>query len=46
MLFGGAIIAVYYDNCTQHINVQYGQNAEFVNVKADGIYSNHCALEC
>jgi hypothetical protein len=37
------IIAVYSENHTKH-GIHYGQNAEFINVKADGAYSNHCAL--
>jgi hypothetical protein len=29
---------------TEHINILYGQNVEFVNVKPGGTYSDHCAL--
>jgi hypothetical protein len=35
MLFG-EIIAVYCENRTEHTNTLCGQNAEFLNVKADG----------
>jgi hypothetical protein len=38
MLFG-EIIAVYWDNHTEHINTLRGQNAAIVNVKADGTHS-------
>ena len=39
------IIAVCYQIHTKHTNTLYGQNVEFVNVKAGGIYSNHCAVK-
>jgi hypothetical protein len=35
------IIAVCSEIHTKHINTLCGQNAEFVNVKPDGKYSNH-----
>jgi hypothetical protein len=38
------IIAVYYENHTEHINTFCGQNAEFRHVKLYGTYSNHWAL--
>jgi hypothetical protein len=38
------IIGVYCENHTEHINTLRGQNAEFFNVKAGGIHSNHCSL--
>jgi hypothetical protein len=28
-----------------HTNTLCGQNAEFLNVKHDGVFSNHCALK-
>jgi hypothetical protein len=34
------IIAVYYENHTEHINTLCGQNVDFLNLKARGIYSN------
>jgi hypothetical protein len=36
---------VYCENRTEHINTLRGQNAEFLCVKAGGIYSNHSALK-
>jgi hypothetical protein len=39
------IIAVCSEIHTKHINTLCGQNAEFVNVKPGGIYSNHWALK-
>ena len=39
------IIDVRSEIHTKHKNTLCGQNVEFVNVKPDGIYSNHCALE-
>jgi hypothetical protein len=39
------IIAVCSEIHTKHINTLCGQNAEFVNVKPGGTYSNHWALE-
>jgi hypothetical protein len=38
------IIAVCSEILTKHTNTLCGQNVEFVNVKPDGIYSNHWAL--
>jgi hypothetical protein len=32
------IIAVDARNLTKHINIFYGQNAEFVNVRVGGMY--------
>jgi len=37
------IIAVGSQIHTKHINTLRGQNAEFVNVKPDGTYSDHWA---
>jgi hypothetical protein len=34
------IIAVYYENHTEHINTLCGQNAKFWYVKSCGTYSN------
>jgi hypothetical protein len=31
-------IAIYCDNHTKHTNTFYGQNAEFLDVKAGGAY--------
>jgi hypothetical protein len=39
------IIAVYCENRTKHINRVCGQNVEFFNIKASGIYSYHCSLK-
>jgi hypothetical protein len=39
------IIAVYYVNHTKHVNTLSGQNVDLQNIKVDGIYSYHCALE-
>ena len=39
------IIDVCSEIHTKHINTLCGQNAEFVNVKRGGTYSNHWALE-
>ena len=39
------IIAVCSQIHTKHINTLCGQNAEFLNVTAGGIYSDHWALE-
>jgi hypothetical protein len=39
------IIAVCSQIHTKHINALYGQNVEFLNVTADGTYSDHWALE-
>jgi len=38
------IIAVCSEAQTKHINTLCGHNAEFVNVKPGGTYSNHLAL--
>ena len=43
MLYRG-IIAVCSEIHTQHINTQCGQNAEFLNVKPGGTYSDHWAV--
>jgi hypothetical protein len=40
----GEIVAFYSANIL-NINRVGGQNAEICNVKADGTYSNHCALK-
>ena len=39
------IIAVCVQIHTKHINTLCGQNVEFVNIKPDGTYSDHWALE-
>jgi hypothetical protein len=39
------IIAVCSEIHTKHINTLRGQNAEFVNVKPGGTYSNRWALK-
>jgi hypothetical protein len=39
------VIAVCSEIHTKHINTLCGQNIELLNVKHDGTYSNHCALE-
>jgi len=39
------IIAVCSQTDTKHINTLCGQNAEFVNVKSGGTYSDHRALK-
>ena len=39
------IIAVCSQIHTKHINALCGQNVEFLNVTAGGIYSDHLALE-
>jgi hypothetical protein len=44
MLFGETV-AVYCENGTEHTDALCGQNAEFFNDKASGMYSNHCALK-
>ena len=38
------IIVVCYEIHTKHINSLCGQNAELVNIKSGGTYSNHQAL--
>jgi hypothetical protein len=40
MLFGETL-AVYCENHTEHINTLCGQNAEFLDIKAGGIYIYH-----
>jgi hypothetical protein len=37
------IIAVCSENHRKHINTLCGQNAEFVDIKPGGAYSNHWA---
>jgi len=37
-------IAVISQILTKHINTLRGQNVEFVNVKREGTYSDHCAV--
>jgi hypothetical protein len=44
MLFGETV-AVYCENHTEHINTLWGQNAEFWDVKADGMQSYHWAMK-
>jgi hypothetical protein len=39
------IITVCSEIHTEHINTVCGQNVEFSNVKAGGVYSNHWALQ-
>jgi hypothetical protein len=39
------IIAVYSQIHTKHINTLCGQNVEFLNVTADGTYSDHWVLK-
>jgi hypothetical protein len=36
-------VAVYCENHTEYTNTLWGQNAEFLYVKAGGTYSNHWA---
>jgi hypothetical protein len=36
---------VYCENRAEHTNTLRGQKAEFLYVKAGGIYSNHSALK-
>ena len=43
MLYSG-IIAVCSEIHTKRIITLCEQNVEFVNVKTDGAYSDHCAL--
>ena len=38
------IIAVYSEIHTKHINTLCGENVELLNVKLDGTYSDHWAL--
>jgi hypothetical protein len=44
MLFG-EIIAIYSEYHTKPTNTLCGQNAELLNIKADGTYSYNCALK-
>ena len=44
LTLSGEIISVYSENPTEHINIFRGQIADNSNVRADGIYSYHCAL--
>jgi hypothetical protein len=37
-------ITVYSENHMKHINIPCGQNAQFSNAKAGGIFSYHCAF--
>jgi hypothetical protein len=39
------IIVVYTENRTKHINTLCGQNAELLNIIADGTYIYHCDLK-
>ena len=39
------LIAVCSEIHIKHINTVWGQNAEFLNVKPGGTYSNHWALK-
>ena len=39
------IIAVCSEIPVKHINILWGQNVEFVDVKPDGTYSNHWAFK-
>jgi len=39
------IMAVCSEMHTKHINTLWGQNVELLNVKPDGAYSNHLALQ-
>jgi hypothetical protein len=38
-------ITVSYENRMEHIPPLCKKNARILNVKGDGTYSNHCALE-
>jgi hypothetical protein len=38
-------IAAYCKNHTERMNILRGKNAELVEVKAGGKYSNHCVSE-
>jgi hypothetical protein len=38
-------VAVYCDSNVKHVNTLCGQNAEFLNVKTGGTYSNHAVLK-
>jgi hypothetical protein len=38
------IITDYFENDMKHMNTLCEQNAERFSVKADGTYSNRCAL--
>ena len=39
------IIAVCSQIHTKHINILFGQNGEFLNVKPDGMHSDHWILQ-
>jgi hypothetical protein len=39
------IIDMFSQTHTKHANTLCGQNVECLNVKADGVYSNHRALQ-
>jgi hypothetical protein len=39
------IIAVYSENYTKPINALRGKNAQLLNIKAGGTYTNHWALK-
>jgi hypothetical protein len=39
-------ISIYSENQMEQINIVCEQQAEFFNVKADGMYSNHGVLKC
>jgi hypothetical protein len=38
-------IAVYFQIHTKHVSVLCGQNANFLDVQAGGIYNDHFALK-
>lgn len=38
-------ISVYLKNHTKHVTTLRGQNGEFINVKGDGIPTNHGPLD-
>jgi hypothetical protein len=38
-------VAVYCENHTEHTNTLCGQNAEFLNVKPGGTYTDQSALK-
>jgi len=35
-------VVVYNKECVKHINLLHGKNAEIINVRAVGAYSNRC----
>jgi hypothetical protein len=39
------IVAVCSEIHTKHINTLYGQNVKLLNVKLDGTYNDHWAIE-